>query len=39
MNFRFMPELDNKYGYFIVIGIMLVLAIGMLAFFKKRKWL
>lgn len=39
MNFRFMPELDNKYAYFIVIGIMFVLAIGMLAFFKKRKWL
>ncbi|MDR0645261.1 MAG: magnesium/cobalt transporter CorA [Treponema sp.] len=39
MNFRFMPELDMRYAYFIVWGVMLVIAAGMLAFFKRRKWL
>ncbi|UJS26212.1 magnesium/cobalt transporter CorA [Thiothrix winogradskyi] len=39
MNFRVMPELEWEYGYFIIWGIMLALAIGMLAAFKWRKWL
>lgn len=38
MNFRFMPELDWRYGYFAVWGIMAVIFFGMLAFFKKKKW-
>lgn len=39
MNFRVMPELEWEYGYFIIWGVMLALAIGMLAAFKWRKWL
>jgi len=39
MNFRVMPELEWEYGYFIIWGIMLALAIGMLAAFKWRNWL
>jgi len=39
MNFRFMPEIDYRYGYFLVMGFMLTIAIGMLFFFKKKKWL
>ncbi|RDW15353.1 magnesium/cobalt transporter CorA [Oceanobacillus chungangensis] len=38
MNFANMPELNWDFGYFIVLGIMLVLAILMIAFFKKRGW-
>jgi magnesium transporter len=38
MNFSNMPELATKYGYFVVLGIMLLLIIGMLLFFKKQKW-
>lgn len=38
MNFSNMPELTWQYGYFVVLGIMVVLIIGMLAFFKKQKW-
>lgn len=38
MNFRFMPELDWRYGYFAVWGIMAVIFFGMLTFFKKKKW-
>ncbi len=39
MNFRFMPEIGWQYGYFIVMGIMLAIAVGMLLYFKKKKWL
>ncbi|CAF0871633.1 unnamed protein product [Didymodactylos carnosus] len=38
MNFQYMPELTFKYGYFIVLGFMAVLAITMLSCFKKKKW-
>ncbi len=39
MNFRYMPELYWRWGYFAVLGFMLVIAIGMLLYFKKKKWL
>ena len=39
MNFNNMPELQYKYSYFILWGIMLILFIGMLFYFKRKKWL
>lgn len=39
MNFDFMPELDTRYGYFVVLGIMLVIASLMAYLFKKKDWL
>ena len=39
MNFRFMPEIEWRYGYFVVVGFMISLGVGMLIFFKKKKWL
>ncbi len=33
-----MPELHWRYGYLAVIGLMLCLAIGMIIFFKRKKW-
>ncbi|MDC4205669.1 MAG: magnesium/cobalt transporter CorA [Candidatus Manganitrophus sp.] len=39
MNFENMPELHSKYGYFIVIAVMAAITVGMLAFFRKKKWL
>ena len=39
MNFRYMPELESKWGYPIVIAISLIIIIGSLWFFKKKKWL
>jgi magnesium transporter len=39
MNFQYMPELEFKYGYFAVWGVMIVLLVGMLIFFKRRNWL
>ncbi len=39
MNFRYMPELESPWGYPIVIGVSLTIAIVSLIFFKKKKWL
>jgi magnesium transporter len=39
MNFDFMPELHWRYGYELSLGMMAVVAIGMLWFFKRRGWL
>ena len=39
MNFENMPELTTRFGYFVVLTIMVVVAIGMLLFFWVRGWL
>lgn len=39
MNFSYMPELEWKYGYFIILGIMFILVVIMIIVFKKKKWL
>ena len=39
MNFSYMPELTYKWGYFVVLGFMILVFIIMIFFFKKKKWL
>ena len=39
MNFTNMPELQAKNGYFILLGVMVVLFILMLFYFRRKKWL
>jgi magnesium transporter len=39
MNFKFMPELEMKYGYYITWGIMLIIASILLFYFRKVGWL
>lgn len=39
MNFDNMPELHWRYGYFMVLGVMVSACAGMFATFKKVKWL
>jgi len=39
MNFEHMPELATRYGYFVVWGIMLFVAVGMLGLFWMRGWI
>lgn len=39
MNFTNMPELQWKYGYYAALGVMLLLFIIMLMFFKRKGWL
>lgn len=38
MNFQFMPELKSPLGYPIILLLMLVIAVVMLRYFKKRNW-
>jgi magnesium transporter len=39
MNFKNMPELNSEYGYFILMGVMFILLIFMLIYFRKKRWL
>ena len=39
MNFKNIPELETQNGYFITIGVMLLVAILSIFYFKKRGWL
>ena len=39
MNFKNMPELDTAYGYFVVLGVMLMFCLFLFVRFKKAKWL
>ncbi|MEP5105503.1 MAG: magnesium/cobalt transporter CorA [Ekhidna sp.] len=39
MNFEYMPELKYRNGYFVIWGIMGLVFIGSLIYFKRRKWL
>jgi magnesium transporter len=39
MNFEHMPELKYKYGYYTIIGIMIVIGVTLLARFRKNGWL
>ncbi|MCU4173811.1 magnesium/cobalt transporter CorA [Carboxylicivirga sp. N1Y90] len=37
-NFDNIPELHYKYSYFIMWGVILVIAISMIIYFKRKKW-
>ncbi len=39
MNFENMPELKWHYGYFMVLGLMVVVTAGMIVYFRRRGWL
>ena len=39
MNFKYMPEFDYEYSYPIVIIVCIVIVVGLLIFFKKKKFL
>jgi len=39
MNFKYIPELEWRYGYFITWGVMLVIAAVMAFYFKRKRWL
>ncbi|WP_306350276.1 magnesium/cobalt transporter CorA [Flavobacterium sp. '19STA2R22 D10 B1'] len=38
MNFDNIPELHHRNGYFIVLGVMLAIIVGMIYYFKQKKW-
>lgn len=39
MNFSDMPELQWPYGYYMSLGLMALVGIGMFAYFKYKRWL
>jgi magnesium transporter len=39
MNFKFMPELEWRWGYVLVWVIIVAVAGIMIGFFKKKEWL
>jgi magnesium transporter len=39
MNFKYMPELDWRYGYPATIGVMVGIVVVMLWFFRRKKWI
>ena len=39
MNFKNMPELEWRYGYFLLWGLMLLLTGVMIFYFKRKRWL
>jgi magnesium transporter len=39
MNFEFMPELHHKYAYPAWWGVTILLGVGLLIYFKRKKWL
>ncbi|MCX2744127.1 magnesium/cobalt transporter CorA [Mangrovivirga sp. M17] len=39
MNFDYMPELNLRYGYFGILGVMFIISIIMVIYFRKKKWI
>ena len=39
MNFKYMPELEYRWSYPIVLAASVLIVLGSLLFFKKKKWL
>ena len=39
MNAKYMPFIDDRYGFWIILGLMGIFSLGMLLFFEKKKWL
>jgi magnesium transporter len=39
MNFKYMPELESPYGYYATWGVMLLVALSMLVYFRRKKWI
>jgi len=39
MNFKFMPEIEWHWGYPLVLGMMLLLAVIMLLWFRRKRFL
>lgn len=38
MNFEYMPELGWRWGYLMVWLVFIVIAVGMMTYFRKRRW-
>lgn len=39
MNFEHMPELDWQYGYYLVVGVIVLISVGLFMKFRDAGWL
>ena len=39
MNFKFMPELEWRWGYFAAWGVMAAVFVSLIFYFRRKKWL
>lgn len=39
MNFKIMPEIEWEYGYFFALALMASVALSLLYFFKRKRWI
>jgi magnesium transporter len=39
MNFRHMPELHERWAYPAILTVMVIVAVSMLLFFRRRGWI
>ena len=39
MNFEYIPELQYRYGYFVLLGVMVVVTFGLIYYFRRKRWL
>jgi magnesium transporter len=39
MNFQYMPGLAWRWGFVVILSLMILIAIGMIIFFRKRRWI
>jgi magnesium transporter len=39
MNFKNMPELQWEYGYYMALGVMVVIALAMIEYFRRKGWI
>ena len=39
MNFKNMPEIEWEFGYYSVLIVMVIMVVGMLTYFRRKKWI
>ena len=39
MNFKNMPEIEWEFGYYPVLIVMVIMVVGMLSYFRRKKWI
>ena len=39
MNFKNMPEIEWEFGYYSVLIVMVIMVVGMLSYFRRKKWI
>lgn len=38
MNFKYIPELETQYGYFVLLGVMFIITLFSVWYFRRKNW-